>query len=866
MVIQWKCVDKMKKLLFLIVLILMHGALWAQTDVSLVVSGEGKDKDEATFNALRSAIEQACGTFISANTTILNDKIVADEVVSLSSGNITSYEYVTETTQPNGNVYVTVKTTVSVDKLITFCESKGMKAELKGAAFAMKIKKMEFDKKAEEKAVENLCKQLKTMLPTLFDYKIDTEQPRLADSYWDIRGDMPEIFNKTSEQLYEVPFTVTAVPNENFTAFFKMFFNTLFEISLTAEKVADYEKINQPVFCIWFAEDDHHIIRRDFCYFFAALDDFKHFNGEDCFKENGYYKIDNYINYDGFDKIRSYLSHKYLSHIIEKGEKEGIFFRSQKSEINIFLLETLFGVNIFRDVFVKDGLFFVNCTGISYIDGTSGYGYNELDISNETNYYWCKDFIPIRFLSTRYQEFAGCYNILMFDYNKGLFREQDRFFGVLQENDRYCYHGKTHYNGLPWLVWTKGVAEMNVVEGIGSFFGPNSLYFRGSLFYTLEEISRISSITVQRMEKVAKEEEDTKQIHGEGEQIDKSTPPGQNKAIYQLYSDTLQQAVNNYNALLKQYPYNYQEDSISYKLPQKLSEHANLLHDTLHVLLEDINIKMEQLKERYKEDSLEYQQQNNLYQQKLGDVNQELLRYPYNISKYIVMDSLPLRFFGKRQELIEELQKKIRALPEKQEEIKHKVRAEVRANHPQKYVSIFFSQAADKKQQADSLYIECRCKYTDRLSFDLAFTDNSLKKCDCRELKYQDLSNLYHSREEFDQSYNKEESAFEHEVSDRRAMWQKIKKLDDMLSSMKQVNMKKALASSKSDIMEIINSISQQRSSYYYSEAVDLIFKYDEKLMKEWGKNGSYFKSKMELYDYYIGEDYDKVLKQRKKE
>ena len=34
MVIQWKCVDKMKKLLFLIVLILIQGAVWAQNDVS----------------------------------------------------------------------------------------------------------------------------------------------------------------------------------------------------------------------------------------------------------------------------------------------------------------------------------------------------------------------------------------------------------------------------------------------------------------------------------------------------------------------------------------------------------------------------------------------------------------------------------------------------------------------------------------------------------------------------------------------------------------------------------------------------------------------------------------------------------------
>ena len=170
------------------ILCMMACTIWAQNDVSMVVSGEGKDKNEATFNALRSAIEQTCGTFISANTTILNDKLVADEMVSLSSGNIKSYEYVSENTQPNGNVYVTVKTTVSVDKLTTFCESKGMTTELKGALFAMNIKKMDFDRLAEEKAVENLCKQLEAMLPTLFDYEIKVDEPKI-----DERSDMVKV-------------------------------------------------------------------------------------------------------------------------------------------------------------------------------------------------------------------------------------------------------------------------------------------------------------------------------------------------------------------------------------------------------------------------------------------------------------------------------------------------------------------------------------------------------------------------------------------------------------------------------------------------------------------------------------------------
>lgn len=44
----------------------------AADEVTLVVSGQGTSKDEATKVALRNAIERAFGTFVSSNTSILN--------------------------------------------------------------------------------------------------------------------------------------------------------------------------------------------------------------------------------------------------------------------------------------------------------------------------------------------------------------------------------------------------------------------------------------------------------------------------------------------------------------------------------------------------------------------------------------------------------------------------------------------------------------------------------------------------------------------------------------------------------------------------------------------------------------------------
>jgi hypothetical protein len=53
--------------------------------VTLIVSGQGKTQEEAKLNALRGAIEQAFGAFISSKTEILNDRLIKDEIISLSN-------------------------------------------------------------------------------------------------------------------------------------------------------------------------------------------------------------------------------------------------------------------------------------------------------------------------------------------------------------------------------------------------------------------------------------------------------------------------------------------------------------------------------------------------------------------------------------------------------------------------------------------------------------------------------------------------------------------------------------------------------------------------------------------------------------
>jgi len=174
---------RIKRPFILIITMLMICAnAMAQEDVTLVVSADGATKDEATKTALRSAIEQAYGTFVSANTTILNDELVKDEIASITTGNIKSYKEISSIVDPNGRIFVTLQATVSPQKLISYAQSKGASAEFAGATFGMNLKIEEMNKKAELVVLNNLTEQLKTLLPTIYKRVLTVKDPIVDDN------------------------------------------------------------------------------------------------------------------------------------------------------------------------------------------------------------------------------------------------------------------------------------------------------------------------------------------------------------------------------------------------------------------------------------------------------------------------------------------------------------------------------------------------------------------------------------------------------------------------------------------------------------------------------------------------------------
>lgn len=187
-------------------------------EVTLVASGKATDSEKATTIALRSAIEQAYGTFVSANTTILNDDLVKDEIVTISNGNIKSYEVLSDVKCEDGQDMVTVKATVCISKLVSYAKSKGASAEFAGATFAQSMKIKELYKQNEAKALENLLTQVKFMLPSCYDLGLsDIGEPE--DS-------------RNSPNCYELAMYVDFKPNANTKVLCDLFLNTLKSLSL----------------------------------------------------------------------------------------------------------------------------------------------------------------------------------------------------------------------------------------------------------------------------------------------------------------------------------------------------------------------------------------------------------------------------------------------------------------------------------------------------------------------------------------------------------------------------------------------------------------------------------------------------------
>ncbi len=217
-----------RKYIYIIFALLFSFQLRAQVnEVSLVVTGEGANKEEATQNALRSAVEQAFGVFVSANTEVLNDEIIREEVATISSGNIKSFREIAYNEPPEGQRMITIEATVSVGQLVSYFQAHNITTELAGASIAANMKIYELNERSTLTALKNIYTQLIKLAPRMYDYVI--------------KSATPSVNTESSTVLFDLDIDIIA--NANTSSIGEFFVQSLQALAKTREEITPYLKM-----------------------------------------------------------------------------------------------------------------------------------------------------------------------------------------------------------------------------------------------------------------------------------------------------------------------------------------------------------------------------------------------------------------------------------------------------------------------------------------------------------------------------------------------------------------------------------------------------------------------------------------------
>ena len=216
-------------------------------DVTLTVLGTGVNKEEAVTNALRSAIEQAYGVFVSSDLTILNDEVVRNEIATISKGNIKSYKELSVSLLPNNNYSVTLSAVVSTDKLINYAKANNFRIEFAGGVFGQRLKLLELNEKNEKIAIDNMVHQLNLIIPHMFYFKVDSLETPRADRH----------------SNYYIPARLRIYANDYNVEFNNVLFGTLKSLSLTENERHEYEQMNREYYDYNFGSEIQKIYLRN---------------------------------------------------------------------------------------------------------------------------------------------------------------------------------------------------------------------------------------------------------------------------------------------------------------------------------------------------------------------------------------------------------------------------------------------------------------------------------------------------------------------------------------------------------------------------------------------------------------------------
>lgn len=240
----------MKKLLSIVAAILFAATTFAQVDeVTLTTIGNGRTEDEATLRALRNALEQTFGTFVSANTSIVNDELVRDEIAATSKGNVKSYQKLSVVKLPDRTTSVTLKATISINKLISYARNNGSRAEFAGQTYAMNVKLLKLQQQNAYKTLDVMKDNIIALCHNIFDfdiklgtikkYDVFTFSPSMLRYYEScIRANQSCKYSS----MYRLPLTLDVYSTDVTTNIYALYNETMNAIKLSRSMVEDFDR------------------------------------------------------------------------------------------------------------------------------------------------------------------------------------------------------------------------------------------------------------------------------------------------------------------------------------------------------------------------------------------------------------------------------------------------------------------------------------------------------------------------------------------------------------------------------------------------------------------------------------------------
>lgn len=210
--------------------------------VTLIVSGQGKSEDEAKQIALRSAIEQAFGTFISSETVIDNDSFVGDNITSLSQGSVLNFEILSSNRFPDSSIFLTMKAVVSITEMQKLTQSKGHSATIAGGLFGMNLKLLKLQTDSEAKVILDLARKSIRILEESIDFNLEILPPKKSNLKTElasigIKGHHKNIDQVNCDNSYRIRFIVEARPNANLDVFIDNFLSTMNAIKMSDSEI-----------------------------------------------------------------------------------------------------------------------------------------------------------------------------------------------------------------------------------------------------------------------------------------------------------------------------------------------------------------------------------------------------------------------------------------------------------------------------------------------------------------------------------------------------------------------------------------------------------------------------------------------------